>query len=533
MKKLIFAFLIFATVLFAFGCNQTDIPETPETPEAPEEPVVYEGKKITRITYSVGDGLETIMTFDFERNKLDYERTRYSVKTQPTPVCDLPEELEEDFINAIYGAGLLDLDSGYYPDYSVFDSAGWVLIITYEDGTTKRTDGYHIWPEGVFDEFGAAFREYYGCDFAGKANEGDEPDLDYDIICTSDSDATAFSATASPTNVKWYKKKLSGIDPTAAANSEQIYLYDEAKTYSLTFHAPESESECRSISVISRTPDGYDRRDELTAEFAETVTLAVEPGRIYVATVEFADGYCEYPISTCVNNLDTLPDNLNISLEYGAYGISTHYDRMAVYGPNQKGMHSGSHYDLTDKQLLEVYRILRTEIFVTGTSFSSRIYGADKYENIRLSVVFGDYDLYAGIDYYTSEGDDKNPELVDGLLASLDKIAEIIDQAPAVHETSAHVKDGYVTFSWYIWVDGLYQFAVGEFIEAYPGLGDSCKWSAKSKGDEVNYIFSDTLVGVNLNMYEQFNISFPITDPELWEEGQTCYLSAYFTPAEE
>ena len=126
----------------------------------------YTGKKLTKLSFSKieymgGNTREYILVF--ESNV--YSVVDTTISNDYVPITEVKktfsEEEEAVFIDTVYSYGLFNIKKNYTNSH-IDDGAGWILVIEYEDKTSKISQGSNSSPKKIFERCSAAFYDLCG-----------------------------------------------------------------------------------------------------------------------------------------------------------------------------------------------------------------------------------------------------------------------------------------------------------------------------------------------------------------------------------
>ena len=101
---------------------------------------------------------------------LDFENNVYSVvdttiSNDYVPITEVKKTFSEKeeavFIDTVYSYGLFNIKKNY-TNPNIIDGSGWILVIEYEDKTSKVSHGSNSSPKKVFERCSAAFYDLCG-----------------------------------------------------------------------------------------------------------------------------------------------------------------------------------------------------------------------------------------------------------------------------------------------------------------------------------------------------------------------------------
>lgn len=146
-----FIILILSTIILLSSCS----------------PYVYDGPEIQSITYVTIDyfgdyrnetriDLNDAIVYQRQYAKADEETTDYE------EVYTFEEKDISSFLDQFGAAGIFTLEDEYQTDDVIMDGGGWILTITYEDGSIRESTGDNVWPTELFEPADDATEALYG-----------------------------------------------------------------------------------------------------------------------------------------------------------------------------------------------------------------------------------------------------------------------------------------------------------------------------------------------------------------------------------
>ena len=313
MKKLIgkILFLSFVTSIFTCVFSSCGVVN-----------LNYKGKEIASIEYISVDyngGVQSKSKIDFttcgvyesyiipgqEEDSYDY-RLDYSFDS----------ELSNDIINAFYNQGMFSLLPIYSNVLPIMDGGGWNFIITYADGTTKKSSGSNAGPYNIFRKADEAFFLLTGHEFLGYCDEefmsppmihigfGAYPDKDKvkgNYCLYKDSNGVYSSAYL------WNNKKVEGDQINYLPYFTFADNYEPASYYSVSFTVYTSIFGFKKARAYSYTENVEDKQSVKVEKYNQYMSgdncvrsfrFEAEPNKNYIIELELKYGTAEYYIST-------------------------------------------------------------------------------------------------------------------------------------------------------------------------------------------------------------------------------------------
>lgn len=357
MKKILFILSIAFFTIILISCNK--IRE-------------YDGKTIVKLTYQTIDyngGYTDNIVLDFVNNK--YLTNDYLPGEEQEPDLEVKktfsDEEEKAFINGCYSKGLFNLRDKYKRT-GIIDGGGWVLLIEYEDGSTKESIGINNSPVIIFNNCSTFFY-----DLCGEQVLGTLPDYYYYPPGVSYAFGYTFGdygrgsdnsiAKISSANYKW--NKFESLD-------KNIYLINEVLSkknqflvnndYKFVLYTANYDCKEKFNKIVVMN---YDYNQELTNEkivysgsWIQQIELDLELDKIYKYVLEFKDGdFVEYTFNT---------KSLDSKILFGEYNYNIYEEGQSVLQINEDG----------------TYELLQFEYFDRSKNVNESIKGQYKFETI-------------------------------------------------------------------------------------------------------------------------------------------------------
>ncbi len=317
MKKPIFFILLILSFLLMASCskesanngnNQDDIVDS----DALVDDNNYEGLRIKKITYKTVDyfgGATTTSILDLESNEyLISGYTQYDEEAKMRLVSTFSDEDEEIFLDNIYKSGLLKIKDNYKTTDIIMDGGGWTLIIEFDDGTEKTSDGDNDGPYELFNKCAIYFYDLCGSGVIGYLSE--------EYFYPQDMNMCVFFRYYEGNNIhshngwstvytveyKWYKKILVDNDVFDMCDSKKTEFLSD-KEYFVSFTTGNYFYELKFSKFVLYS---YDYNKELTNErklyecgWFSQIDLELEMDKIYVFELFYDNGnYVKYAFST-------------------------------------------------------------------------------------------------------------------------------------------------------------------------------------------------------------------------------------------
>ena len=312
MKRIICKILLLSFVVSIFICaSSCGIVE-----------LEYSGKEIASIEYVTVDYMGGVQS----KSKIDFTTCgvyeSYIIPGQEEDSYDyqldysFDSEISDDIINAFYNEGILSLLPIYSNILPVMDGGGWNFIITYADGTTKKSSGSNAGPYNIFRKADEAFFLLTGHEFLGYCDEefmsppmihigfGAYPDKDKvkgNYCLYKDSNGVYSSAYL------WNNKKVEGDQINYLPYFTFADNYEPASYYSVSFTVYTSIFGFKKARAYSYTENVEDKQSVKVEKYSQYMSgdncvrsfhFEVEPNKNYIIELELKYGTAEYYIST-------------------------------------------------------------------------------------------------------------------------------------------------------------------------------------------------------------------------------------------
>lgn len=276
----------------------------------------YNGPKITKLTYVDIDYNGMIYdkyVIDFITNQ--YLTTHYTSINEDTSPLTLKstftEEEEKIFLDSCFANGLFDLKESYTTNETVYDGGGFDLIIEYEDGTSKTSNGSNAFPMKVFNKCSTAFY-----DLCKEEVLGELPDyyvyppgisFSFSYFYNNVEYNTNDCCNVNIANYKWNKSTSINNDIFLINEQSKInnkFLSD--KTYKI--HLFTANYTCKEKFVKIDVKE-YDYTSDLSNEkliysgkWIKQIKLDININKIYVYELTFKDNdFVQYTFNTYCN----------------------------------------------------------------------------------------------------------------------------------------------------------------------------------------------------------------------------------------
>lgn len=411
MKKILLILLLILPLFIVSGCKKE-----------------YNGKTIISIEYITKDyngGYTNKRKIDFVNDKV------YGLGFLPvsdkvpdyTELFSIDNSKEKDFINEIYNLGLLTLKKSYKRIIPVIDGGGWDLIITYEDGSTKKSSGDNAGPYKTFTKCDEVFYEYYNESFFGRVSKNKSaPGISISITHLIDNGMSSLSTGLSASNYKYNSHEVNNINNIEFASLNNYYNFKENISY--TISVSKDHKEIKQIVLKSYDKNGNDERMISPNSNKYSYEYSLEINRIYVFDVTYKNGYAQYPFSTIIETYEKVPSDFSFKINIKENNNTKRYD--SKYKLLSNGINSIC-YELPQDVLLQLYKeIDKNNFFDLGFT-----YGAGTGESNYVSL----YAFYKGIgktvSVYESNEDNEGyniEKLVNDIYNNY--LKEIIDTIP-------------------------------------------------------------------------------------------------------
>jgi len=370
MKKLLTIILLIISLFIISGCEKE-----------------YSDKKIISIEYVTIDyngGYRNIKKIDFIEDKV-YGKGYLPVgdKTpEYTELYSIDDSKEQDFINEIYNAGLLSLKAKYKTLQKIIDGGGWDLIITYEDGTTKKSTGSNAGPYKIFTKCDEIFYNYYNESFFGRVSiNKNAPGISISITHPMDNGISSLSTGLVASNYKYNNQEVNNINNLEFANLNNYYSFKENISY--TILVGKDKKEVKEIVLKSYDKNGGDEKIITPNSNKYNYEYALENNRIYIFDVTYKNGYAQFPFSTIIETYEKLPSDFSFRINVKENNQSKSYDYK--YKLLSNGINS-IYYEIPHDVLLQLYKeIDQNNFFDIGFTYGT---GTGKSDYVLLYAFY-------------------------------------------------------------------------------------------------------------------------------------------------
>ena len=259
----------------------------------------YEGKAIKTITYLTydyygGGGFETVVNL---------EEGIVSNRESMLVINEIPEFNEmyvfdiskvDEFVDELFNIGFFELENSQTDK----DEPGgkWYIRIEYEDDEFEEFSGSNELPNTLIKADNAFFDLYGDYLFTPL------PDLEYAISYTVGGSTLGRQFRISPTIYNWHDDSFYEDAPFSLANENVAYDLNPEFDYHLALFESNFRFDFLEISIASYDLDGTNHElvDETTVNPYDITRYDLQLNRIYVITIIYTHGKCEYYISTKV-----------------------------------------------------------------------------------------------------------------------------------------------------------------------------------------------------------------------------------------
>lgn len=272
----------------------------------------YKGTALTslefrRVDYNGGFTREYIL--DFENNTVS--SCAYLPSGECGPIFDIiaefSEEEEERLINRLYTYGLFGIRDEYKSPPLVMDGGGWGLVISYSDGTQKKSKGSNNSPDSVFEKCAKAFYDICGDGIVAHVPKEyyTPPNLSYAF--RSDLSISSEPPTVETADCRWNGFERTGNNIYEINKSSPSKFFNEGNGYTLVLYTA-NYTNTSNIKFRKCTVTEYGYNESLTngtvihsGGWFGQIELPIELNKIYVVRLDFKNGdFAEYTFNTGV-----------------------------------------------------------------------------------------------------------------------------------------------------------------------------------------------------------------------------------------
>lgn len=275
----------------------------------------YSGTKLIKLTYTTIDyngGYTQKHVLDFNENK--YSSVGYSPYEDENPELEtkttFTDEEEKVFMDSCYTYGLFDLKESYSAT-GIMDGGGWDLIIEYEDGTTKTSQGSNAGPTETFNQCATVFYDLCGQPIVGRLPDYyvSPPNISYAFHYTTGTTSVSTNVIARVVrgNYKWKKSEsldndLYVLNTAHKDKNEFVKDYD----YKLVLYTANYEYEEKFNKITVReydyNPELTNEKEIYTGKWIQQIELEIELNKVYVYELSYKNGdFVQYTFSTFSN----------------------------------------------------------------------------------------------------------------------------------------------------------------------------------------------------------------------------------------
>lgn len=300
MKKFLAAILCIGILLTLVICYFSTVRE-------------YKGTPLTTLTFESIDymgGVTTTYVFDFENNVATLNTCipgDENNSSEPKILKEFSDEEEKTLINKLYSYGLFNIKDNYESPGGILDGGGWSLVIEYNDGTTKKSQGSNNSPEMVFKNCAKAF--YDLCEYGVVSSVPTEyycpPNVSYSFKV--DNANYGYGSYGTRLDYKWNGFESSGNSVYEANETTEFYhKFNEGDQCTLVLYTANYKNSNNYDRFKKCTVTSYDYNEELTNEtvihsggWFRQIELSLELNKIYVVRFDFRNGdFVEYTFNT-------------------------------------------------------------------------------------------------------------------------------------------------------------------------------------------------------------------------------------------
>ncbi len=310
MKKTIAIILAMLCVLVLIACDVDD--KYDEDKEIVKE---YDGVAITKLTYITVDyngGYTNKKVLNFAENK--YYSVGYLPAHNETPELELKSTFTDDaekvFIDACYSNGLFGLKKEYKTSETIYDGGGWTLVIEYEDGTSKTSEGDNAGPSKIFNKCSTCFYDLCGEEVMGSLPQyyAYPPQISYAFHFEDGNTSASTNETAKVVRAdyNWNGKTRDSDLYLLCEEYKDENEFKKGVDYELVLYTSNYDY---SKKFSKFTVKEYDYNSELTNEktlytgkWIKQIEIKLELNKIYVYEMSYKDGNSvQYTFSTFCN----------------------------------------------------------------------------------------------------------------------------------------------------------------------------------------------------------------------------------------
>ena len=263
----------------------------------------YEGKNIDTISYITvnymgGFKRETIV--DLTNGSVKYRE--YLEEDKDTTDFILAYEFDitkvEEFLNEAGKSGLFDLEDEYITN-DILDGGEWNISILFEDGSIKESKGINNYPD-IFKDSDYAFFKLYGDDLFNTIPNyyKNPPVIYYTIKFTQGSTTTSNGSGLIPIEYTWHGIEVVVDNPFVTVVNPLNHSFDTSIEYKLVLWTANYNIKFTEMILTSYNLDGTEKNVIDETNFFSQKEYTLELDRIYVITMTFENGTCNYYLST-------------------------------------------------------------------------------------------------------------------------------------------------------------------------------------------------------------------------------------------
>lgn len=263
----------------------------------------YNGKEI--------DSIEHIVT-EFDGGAMRYRKHDFKTGNVYEKLY-IPEVRDDDYaaiytvdtalnsalIDALYNAGIFNMEEKYTTDEVILDGGSWDFIIAYSDGTKKISTGINTRPDEVFMNASIAYYDVTGENFFRYPLDSYIlPHHLYLDFKEANGRGGTHGFKSAQTYI-WKHEKQGTIGEVIFEETDNSTFHLDGAAYTVRVRATDIYEELhrykyKSVSVVSYDANLNDKQTVDFSEFLWQIKFTAVPYRIYVITMEFDEGIIQY-----------------------------------------------------------------------------------------------------------------------------------------------------------------------------------------------------------------------------------------------
>lgn len=255
------------------------------------------------VDYNGGYRRETLV--DFVNNEVltrGYLPTMTDQIPEYEPKYTFTDDKEKEFFDYVYTARLFYLDAEYKNNHVIMDGGGWTFELNYANGTNKSSHGSNARPNTEFKYSDYAFYRLYGEDLFGTLSSSYKypPSIDVAVHYSPDNMTNVNDSICgiAPTNYTWRWSTQTGTNNFEESKKQNYFDLSADVQYTMVLWTANFEYRFKKLVVKSYALDGSDEKEILNTKWFKQKEFDMELNRVYIITVTYNEGVCEYPVST-------------------------------------------------------------------------------------------------------------------------------------------------------------------------------------------------------------------------------------------